>query len=380
MAAPGQRHQRGHVIKRADRWVVRYRVDVAQAGTQRVLRRRATLTLGTVQELRTHSAARAVADQVLDAITGRHIAPGRAISAARYLTRYQAERVVLMRPSSQENVRRMIRGHLAPLLAGLRLDQVNAGTAQQLVSRFASAGRAPSSARQVVKLLRTILRTAQGEGYAAHPFELRAIRFASQVKARARRALFQPTEIATLLEHAPFPWRAAYALGALLGLRCGETLGLEWPDVDLEGGTVTLRQAAVRGRLQALKTSRSAATLPLSQALAAILRAYHAHRGAPTAGLLFVTRTGRPLHASSYRRALARHLQQLGIAHRGTHAFRHSAASHLLAQGLSAATVRDSLRHHDVKQTDTYSHSVSDDLRRGADLLGSLITTPRAPR
>jgi hypothetical protein len=35
----------------------------------------------------------------MDAITGRNIAAGTAISATKYLARYQAERVVLMRPT-----------------------------------------------------------------------------------------------------------------------------------------------------------------------------------------------------------------------------------------------------------------------------------------
>ncbi len=380
MAAPGQRHQRGQLLRRGDRWVVRYRVDVAQEGTHRITRRRATLEVGSTDELRTRSAARAVADQVMDGITGRNIAPGRAINAAKYLTRYQAERVVLMRPSSQANVRRAIRLHLGPLVAGLRLDQVGAGTAQKLVTQMAAGKRAPTSARQVVKLLRTILRAARDDGFSAHPFEMRAVRFASQVKAGKKRAVFAIEDVATLIERARPPWGTVYAVSALLGLRCGETLGLDWSDIDLDAGTATIRQSAVNGQLQALKTARSAGTLAIPGPLVEILRRHHAAQGQPATGLLFATRTGRPQYSSAYRRALTRDLKRLGIAHGGTHAFRHTAASLLLAQGLSTAAVRDSLRHHDVKQTDTYAHTVSADLRKGADLLGSLLDRAFKPR
>jgi integrase len=380
MAAPGQRHQRGELLRRQNAWVLRYRVDVPIPDSHRIRRARTSITIGTVQELRTRTAARAVADQIMDSITGRNIAPGTAISATKYLARYQAERVVLLRPTSQRLIRSRILHHIGPHVIGLRLDQVTAGVAQKLVSKLTIAGLGTSSTRQVVKLLRTILRAALDDGYAVHPFEMRSIRFASQVKALPRRKVFTGEELVQLLEAVPFPWRAAYAVSASLGLRCGETLGLDWADVDLAAGSVRIRQAAVDGRLQALKTARSTATLALSGALVQILTEYRDARGGSPTGLLFASRTGRPLHSSAYRRALAKHLKRAGLEHRGTHAFRHSAASLLLAQGLSPAAVRDSLRHHDMKQTDTYSHAVSSDLRRGAEMLGSLITTPRASR
>jgi integrase len=363
LTAYARRYQRGWLRRRGSDWLLTYRLDEPDPVTGRMNRRRRTEVIGTHQELRTDLAARAVATAIMDRITGRQMASGTALAASKYVQKYLAERVVLMRPSTQKTVRSRIHQHLLPLLRTVRLDQVNASLAQRLITTMAKAGSSPHTVRQTVKLLRAILRAARHEGYAAEVFDSRSVRYPSHVKARARRKVFTAEELGQLLGAAAFPWRAAYGCGAYLGLRCGETLGLDWSDVDLERRTVRIRQSAVIGHLQALKTTRSAATLPLPTELAEILTAYHEACGRPADGLLFPSTRGTAMQSSVYRRALSRELARLGLAHRGTHAFRHTAASLLLSRGAAVSSVRDLLRHSDVKQTDTYSHTISQDLR-----------------
>jgi integrase len=77
-------------------------------------------------------------------------------------------------------------------------------------------------------------------------------------------------------------WHSLYVLALLLGLRRGELLGPRWSDVDLEAGTLTVRQNLVRARgqlrIQAPKTRRFRRTLPLPPQVITALRRQRAPR------------------------------------------------------------------------------------------------------
>jgi integrase len=72
---------------------------------------------------------------------------------------------------------------------------------------------------------------------------------------------------------------ALYLTTALLGLRLGEGLGLRWQDVDLDGGTLRIRQTVQRvdGRLiiKEPKTEKSRRTLTLPAVAVDALRRHH---------------------------------------------------------------------------------------------------------
>ena len=105
----------------------------------------------------------------------------------------------------------------------------------------------------------------------------------------------------------------------IYGLRRGEVLGLSWDDIDFDTGTIHVRQQIqrVRGELQLgpVKTHAGQRTLPLldlaRQALAAQANrqaAYQADMGSAWqgTGLIFTTRTGRPVEPRNFVRSFRR--------------------------------------------------------------------------
>jgi integrase len=70
----------------------------------------------------------------------------------------------------------------------------------------------------------------------------------------------------------PEPFNVAFAVGALAGLRVGETLGLSWQDIDFQGGRLHIHQQMQDGRLCGLKDDEPR-IVPLLTSLAPILAA-----------------------------------------------------------------------------------------------------------
>ncbi|MFC7988475.1 tyrosine-type recombinase/integrase [Streptomyces pilosus] len=186
-----------------------------------------------------------------------------------------------------------------------------------------------------------------------------------------------------------------YALWLLListGLRRGEVLGLTWSDVDLSAGTLRVRRNVQRIRRELIfgtpKTMRSVRTVSLPQRC---VRALAEHRerqererkvagekwqpapGQP-AGLVFTTSTGRVTDPRSLNRMLTILCRDAKVRRVRVHDLRHTCASLLLAQGVDARTIMETLGHSTITMTlDTYAHVMGTTLRAAADRMDDAL-------
>ncbi len=179
---------------------------------------------------------------------------------------------------------------------------------------------------------------------------------------------------------------ALWVIALSLGLRRAELLGLTWPMVDLDRGTVRVSQGVQRvaGRLvfDELKSERSHRTLPLPKIAAETVRRQHqtrqrsqrARAGDHWAGnsLVFCTEYGTPIDPRnlnrSFRSLLIRARVRVDVAEDDMgrkiftptvrlHDLRHSCASVLLASGASPRVVMEILGHSGIAITmNTYAH------------------------
>lgn len=178
-----------------------------------------------------------------------------------------------------------------------------------------------------------------------------------------------------ILAIAEEPWRTLFCISTMDGLRAGELLGLQWPDVDLDRGLLHIRRSAWRGRAQATKTKSSQDTLPIPAPLVAVLRAYRAQWKPNPQGWLFATRNGRPPSSNKvveYR--LWPILDALDIPRCGLHAFRHSHTALLLDTGATPKVAQRQLRHADARTTlEIYGHVVGDAHREAVEKVASIL-------
>lgn len=191
-----------------------------------------------------------------------------------------------------------------------------------------------------------------------------------------------------------------YALWLLLvstGLRRGEVLGLTWSDVDLVTGQLRVRRNLQRIKRELIfgtpKTARSVRTVSLPKRC---VDALHAHRAKQDEeqrvarakwkpldhqpnGLIFTTSTGRATDPRSLNRMLTLLRAKAKIRRVRVHDLRHTCASLLLAQGVDARIIVETLGHGTITMTlDTYAHVMQTTLRAAAERMDDALG-PDAP-
>ncbi len=133
------------------------------------------------------------------------------------------------------------------------------------------------------------------------------------------------------------------ALGALAGLRREEICRLQWPDVDLDRLSLTVRQAK----------SKRFRVVPVSANLAEILR--RARKNDTPFVSLRGEKPWDPDNLTHYVRKLGKHL---GLEEnlRGTHALRETFASLLAMAGENLYQIKEWLGHSSIAVTERYAH------------------------
>ena len=160
-------------------------------------------------------------------------------------------------------------------------------------------------------------------------------------------------------------------LAIYTGLRRSEVMGLRWADVDMNDGSLYVRQGLQRHRgigmvAEAPKTERSRRKVSLSAESVAGLRQHRAAQNERRLelgqvwqdnDLVFPGPDGRPMNPERLSVNFATATKRAGLAGMRLHYCRHLHASYLLAAGVHAKIVSERLGHAGIGITlDTYSH------------------------
>ena len=307
--------------------------------------------------------------EVLRAQQEGRFVPGPSQKMSQYLSHWLEDQVRLgVRPRTYESYALNVR-RLTPYIGEIRLDKLRPSHLQHCYAELLKRGLSARSVEQAHAVLRIALRQAVRWSLIAQTPS------AAVTLPRAERREMQPLtpeQVHTLLTSTAND--ALHPLWVLLvttGLRIGEATGLAWQSLDLDAGTLTVRQALQRQQGKGLvlvepKTGRSRRTVYLAPGTVEVLR-HHQDRqklklaaaGKPWEGtaLVFCTRSGRPLAATNIRRSFHRALNRAGLPLIRVHDLRHTAATYLLSIGTHPKVVQELLGHSTVMLTlDTYSH------------------------
>ncbi|GIF09828.1 tyrosine-type recombinase/integrase [Actinoplanes siamensis] len=161
-----------------------------------------------------------------------------------------------------------------------------------------------------------------------------------------------------------------YELALRTGMRRGELLGLQWSDLDLDGGYLSVRRTLARTKagmtFQPPKTEASQRKILLPAACITALRRYRQRQDLDRreAGdrwtdqdLVFASSTGRPLDPAYVHRQHETICYLAEVRYIRFHDLRHSCATLLLEQGVELVTIKELLGHARLHVTaDIYAH------------------------
>ena len=206
---------------------------------------------------------------------------------------------------------------------------------------------------------------------------------------------FQPETISAILEaleSEPLKWRLITHLLIVTGCRRGEIMGLKWEKVDFDNSRVKIDRALVSSKSKGVfeestKTS-DIRHLHLPKETMDLLRQHkreqlrlqlaNGDRWLHT-GYVFTQDNGDHMNPDSITGWLKDFSTRHGLPHINPHAFRHTVASVLLANGTDIVTVSKQLGHASITTTESfYSHIIEENKAKAADCIANVLIRNKA--
>ncbi len=268
------------------------------------------------------------------------------------------------KPSSEASAECIIQSRLVPILGAKRLDEI--GPAEIQAVKASLRELSAKSVNNTLSQLSRMLHYAAEIGLVRED-RLPAIRWLKAPKSSsprfygfdeyrrlvtAARAIDRRTELLVLL-------------GGDAGLRRGEAIALEWPDVDLERRTLHVQRSEWDGEVTAPKGGRSR-RVPLTAALAEALKA-HRHLRGPR---VLYKPDGTTVRKKAVHEWMEKAQRRAGLeVTGGYHLLRHTFCSHLAMQGAPAKAIQELAGHADLATTLRYMHLSPGAREAAVDLL-----------
>src|SRR5215218_2120714 len=339
----------GTIYQRKDkRWVGMYTVDTLEGTKRRAVYGK------TKKEIRT---------KLTEAISNRDkglVFDAGNLSVAEYLDRWLQGIEDSIGERTWKRHESIVRLHLKPAIGSTKLAVLSPLQVQSLYRAKSRTHLAPGSVKRIHTTLHKALKQAvrwqmiprnpcdsvdAPKGYRGEikPFDKEQVRVLLNTARESQPRLY-----------------ALYVLGVTVGLRQSELIGLQWGELDLSGGRLTVKRSVFKGKVSTPKTARGSRTVKLTGlAVDALIKHKNEHKNSDT--WVFATRNGTPLDCGNFHRD---HWQRLlvdaGLPRISFHAgTRHTCATLLLGQAVHPKLVADLLGHASIKTTlNLYSHAM----------------------
>jgi integrase len=368
-----RRYQTGCVFKRGKRrkvWVARWREDVLceDGKVGRILR---SVVLGSVADLPTRKDAQVRLDEELRGVNQGTVRPESSMLFGTFAEE-QWKTLVLptLKLSTQHGYKTVLAKHLLPYWRDWRLRDIGRQDVQQWVADRFRQKLGWQTVRNSWTLLSGILETAVEYGYLSmNP--ARGVKFPEKELKEAP-VLFTAEDFVKLLEQLDEPYRTMARLIALTGLRIGELLAVRWRCLDLEIGTLSVRESVYEGKFQSPKTRKSRRTMPLGPQIIVWLREHRLRaKRTESDDLVFGNRKGQPLRESKLlRNVLQPAAERAGLGRVTWHQFRHIHSSLLNDLRVPVKIAQEQLGHSSISTTlNIYTHVVDASHRKAIEAL-----------
>ncbi len=353
---------------------------------------RAQVTLRDGRRLTRQFATSALASRWIRETSGRDRPKGASdpdsLTLAAWMETYLAERREIRRPATVAVDEVHWRNHFGAI-RDVKLDALDhlviRRWLESLQRSFVTRKR-PDGQPHTVRLCYSILRSALG---AAAERDLIDVNPMLKVKRppvpRPEPKYLEADDLKRLLTHLAEtgdPRELAVQLMIRLGLRRGEALGLTWGDVDLDSGRISIAlqlqripdpgdpERLVLARVP-LKTAASRRSVRATGSLLERLQAEHAAL-LPRREEFLVQLAGRPVDPQNLTQWLSIRSKEIGV-HCSPHRLRHTAATLMLNETGSIATVSSFLGHTELRTTSVYARVLASTSDDAAAALGDVV-------
>jgi len=255
-----------------------------------------------------------------------------------------------------------------PVIGEKPLKEISTFDIERLKSYMMKAGKSPRTIQYVMTTLGQIFRHAQKFG--CHSGEIPTLSV-KKIRFDNKRVRFLSLEEShRLLNALKESSQQLYEMALIslhCGLRAGEIFSLQWKDVDLEHGLITLLDT---------KSGRTR-TLSMTDDIKEILTLEGEREG-----IVFPARNGRRIDkiSNSFFKAVDKAGLNNGVTDRRQkvtfHTLRHTFASWLVMEGISLYQVKELLGHASLTMTERYSHLAPDKNRLAAETMGKIFRKP----
>ena len=272
----------------------------------------------------------------------------------------------------------LIRTHIAPEIGDTDVNDLTPVVLQSFAAGLSARGNgktgkglAASTVNAIISVLQSSLRTARAFGiateYSAHSIK--------RPKLNERKiecfTLAEQKKIESSAMGAKKPKTFGIVLCLYTGLRVGELIALQWKDIDLSKGLLTVSRSCHDAKdglvFDEPKTATSYREIPLPKQLLPKLKSIKKNGNSDLAG-------GNAVSVRSYQRSFELLLKKLNIPHRGFHALRHTFATRAIECGMDVRTLAEILGHKNPTVTlKRYAHSLLEHKTAMINRLGKLL-------
>lgn len=292
-----------------------------------------------------------------------------------------------LRERTFDNYEALLTSHIRPKIGLKRLCDLQAYEIQKLYNGMVEAGYASRTVGHAHSVLNLAMKQAVKWGMIfQNPCELCEL----PRRQKAEMKCFTVDEVRCFLETAKKSnYYTLFLLAIQTGMRPEEYLGLQWKDVNLEDGVLSVRRALIARKgggyyFEDTKTKQSRRSINLSANLVSELRRHRRTQleqkmkiGADyeSLDLVFATNTGSPLDHSNLAERIFKGLRdEAGLRKIRLYDLRHTTATLMLSAGENPKIVSERLGHASIVLTlDTYSHVLPTMQKDATDRLEKLM-------
>ena len=300
---------------------------------------------------------------------------------------YKPAALLKLKKTSRDQYFSLYAQWIEPVIGRKRLATLETGDVEQAIACAIEAGKSPSTARHIRKVISAIhtkakkLRIVSGD----NPASLADVPEAKPVR---QKFALSAEQVRTVLSMLKEPVRTMTLSAVLTSMNVSELCGLRWKHVNLtpewatmDGDglppfTLAVRQHFSRGEVGTLKTGSRKRNVPLPDALVQALAGLKARPNfVGPDDAVFCSRRGTPVNQNNVRRrVLAVIGKTLNLTRLSWHIFRYSHATFTESIGMHARDRQALMGHGALDQTDRYTMEDLERMRGGLDKIAGMIT------